>query len=179
MSGFSADWLALRASADRRARAPSLLAVVRRRFRLRGERRTPLRVADLGAGTGSTLQLLAPLLPAAQHWTLLDDDAALLAAVVRPPTPRPIMVRPVRVDLADARVLEALLRGAELITASALLDLVSPRWCRRLIAAAARPDVVLYAALTYDGRMALDPADPLDDTVHALFDRHQRRDKGF
>ena len=66
-----------------------------------------------------------------------------------------------------------------MITASALFDLVSEDWCRRLLRAAAGPGAILYAALSYDGRMALDPPDPFDRIVHALFDRHQRSDKGF
>lgn len=66
-----------------------------------------------------------------------------------------------------------------MITASALFDLVSEAWCRRLVHKVARPGAALLAALTYDGRIALHPHDPLDPTIRALFNRHQRRDKGF
>ena len=34
-------------------------------------------------------------------------------------------------------------------------------------------------ALTYDGRIVFEPSDPMDGTVRTLFNRHQRRDKGF
>jgi hypothetical protein len=179
MSGFSAEWLELRSAADGRARAPALLADLRRRLsdRPKGD---VLRVVDLGVGTGSTLRLLLPLMPMPQHWTLVDNDAALLATLKRPPhASRRIAVRLVHADLAERSLLSGLVGGADLVTASALLDLVSESWCRTLVCAAARGRAVLYAMLTYDGRIALEPPDPLDAMVQALFDRHQRRDKGF
>jgi hypothetical protein len=37
----------------------------------------------------------------------------------------------------------------------------------------------VLAALTYDGRVAIEPAHPLDGVVVALVDAHQRRDKGL
>jgi hypothetical protein len=180
MSGFSAAWLELRAAADRRARAPALLAALRRRMATTISKGTLLRVVDLGAGTGSTLRLLSPLLPMPQHWTLVDSDAELLATLKRPPhASRWITVEPVQADLADRSLLAELGSVADLVTASALLDLVSESWCRTLVGAAARAHAVLYAALTYDGRIALEPPDPLDAMVETLFNRHQRRHKGF
>jgi hypothetical protein len=180
VSGFSAAWLDLRAAADRRARAHALLAALRRLIVRRRSTGAALRVLDLGAGTGSTLRLLSPLLPMAQHWTLADSDAALLATLKRPPhVSRRIAVRPVHADLAHRSRLEELVSGADLVTASAFMDLVSEDWCQMLVRATARAHAVLYAALTYDGRITLEPPDPLDVTVHTLFDRHQRRDKGF
>ena len=126
------------------------------------------------------LPVLAPLLPVPQCWTLVDKDAALLAAA-RAPAGRAgtVVVWRVRTDLADRGILPGLLRGVRLVTASALFDLVSQEWCQWLVRAAVGPGAVLHAALTYDGRIAFDPVDPLDRTVHALFHRHQRGDKGF
>jgi hypothetical protein len=65
------------------------------------------------------------------------------------------------------------------VTASALLDLVSARWLDALADAccAARANVLF--ALTYDGRMTLAPAEPDDEPARALFNKHQRTDKGF
>jgi hypothetical protein len=37
----------------------------------------------------------------------------------------------------------------------------------------------VYAALTYQGRAALDPAEPFDLEMIAAVNRHQRRNKGF
>lgn len=179
MSGFSAEWLALRAAADRRARSPALVTALRRRLSATRRRDGPLRVVDLGAGTGSTLRLLSPLMPEPQHWTLVDNDGALLATVARRQGSRRIVVEAVHADLADRALLTRLLRGADLVTASALIDLVSEGWCRALASAAARRGTLLYAALSYDGRIVFEPSDPQDSVVHALFNRHQRRDKGF
>ena len=180
MSGFSAEWLALRAAADRRSRSRPLLAVLRRRLAGRAGARSPLRILDLGAGTGSTLAALAPVLPGRQQWTLADDDAALLWRAVAAPRPFRVLVRTIAVNLADPAALPALIDGTRLATASALLDLVSLDWCRRLVRLLARrPGAALYAALTYDGRIALDPPDPFDAALRRLCNRHQRGDKGF
>lgn len=180
MSEFSAEWLALRAAADRRARSPVLLRAVCRHLHRQTPATNGLHVVELGAGTGSMLPVLAPRLPSPQCWTLADKDAALLAAAQVPAGHAgKVVLRRVCADLAESGVLPGLLREARLVTASALLDLVSPQWCRQLVRAAARPGAVLHAALSYDGRITLDPTDALDRTVRALFNRHQRTDKGF
>jgi hypothetical protein len=78
------------------------------------------------------------------------------------------------------RDLEAALDGpVDLVTASALLDLVSEGWLDRLIVEIAARAIPIYAALSYDGRIAIDPADPLDDAIIAAVNAHQRTDKGF
>src|SRR5690606_22627873 len=79
-ASFSADWLALRAGADRRARDEGLAARLSAHFAVR----EGLRVLDLGAGTGAMLAATAPLLPSGQSWRLVDGDAALLARVSPP-----------------------------------------------------------------------------------------------
>jgi hypothetical protein len=81
-------------------------------------------------------------------------------------------------DLAHG--LESALAGSpDLITASALLDLVSSEWLDRLMAELSRRRLPLYAALTYDGRTIAEPVEPLDAQVLASFNVHQRTDKGF
>ena len=68
------------------------------------------------------------------------------------------------VDLA--RDLEAALDGPlDLVTTSALLDLVSDDWLERFVVETAARRLPVYAALTYDGRASLEPADPLDEAV--------------
>lgn len=69
--------------------------------------------------------------------------------------------------------------AATLVTASALLDLVSADWLQQLVAAATDARVALLMALSVDGRHAWAPSDPDDDAVGALFAAHQQRDKGF
>lgn len=184
MSGFASDWLALREPADRRARSPAIVAAVASHLDALGasrdEPRPPVRVTDLGCGTGSTLRALCAQLPARQHWLLVDNDAALLAQAVRragemPPS---VTVAPLQADLqADLEAVVA--RDADLLAASAFLDLVSRPWLERLVAAAAAHRRAVYVALSYDGRVACDPVDPFDASVLSAFDAHQRGDKGL
>ncbi|MFL5280384.1 MAG: hypothetical protein ACJ8AW_05180 [Rhodopila sp.] len=83
-----------------------------------------------------------------------------------------------RLDLA--RDLEALGGNpVNLITASALLDLVSVDWLRRLVRLRAQLGCALYVALTYDGHIDWEPADPFDGLALNAINRHQRSDKGF
>ena len=96
---------------------------------------------------------------------------------MRGPSPHVTLVtRPV--DLA--RDLELALDGPlDLITASALLDLVSAEWLDRLIVEAAARRLPVYAALTYDGRVRIEPAEAFDAEILSGFNLHQRTDKGF
>jgi hypothetical protein len=75
MSGFSAEWLALREVYDLRARNPAILDAVTAAL----EPLSSVRVVDLASGTGSTVRALSPLLPARQNWKLIDNDLGLLA----------------------------------------------------------------------------------------------------
>jgi hypothetical protein len=78
------------------------------------------------------------------------------------------------------RDLEAALDGPlDLVTTSALLDLVSESWLQRLATEVAVRRLPFYAALSYDGRVAFEPSDPLDALIIAAVSNHQRRDKGF
>ncbi|SUS05419.1 conserved hypothetical protein [uncultured Defluviicoccus sp.] len=181
MSGFSANWLSLRSDADARARSPRITARTAAwalaRTRVTGR---PLSIIDLGCGTGSNLRFLAPRLPVAQRWLLADHDAGLLALAAHSGTGcrRVRGVSTAAVDLATAP-LDDLLADADLVTASALFDLVAPGWTARLTAALARPGRALLAVLSYDGRMTLSAADPCDAVVRRLVNEHQRTDKGF
>ena len=65
------------------------------------------------------------------------------------------------------------LAGASLVTASALLDLLTSDELERMLGACAGLPVLL--ALTVVGRVTLTPADPLDARIAAAFDAHQRR----
>jgi len=176
VSGFSADWLELREPFDSAARAAVLEASL---APWAESRDAPLRIVDLGAGTGSNLRHLAPRLPIAQDWTLVEHDPALIAAgEARLPTSGGIRARYRRADLRGA--LETVLAGpVDLVTCSALLDLVSAEWLRRLVRIVQERDLAFLAVLTYDGRVSLEPAHPLDGEVISLVNRHQRTDKGF
>lgn len=160
--GFSADWLALREPADHAARDGGLMA---RAAALAGAR--PV-VVDLGAGTGSTRRAFGGALPEGAVWRMVEGDAELLA---RCEGERHLM------DLRDLVALP--LAGATLVTASALLDLVSEEWVAGLVEVLAARRLPFLAALSYDGRMAWSPEDGGDAGVTAAFNRHQRGDKGF
>ena len=173
--GFSADWLALREPADRRARSAALAGRLAAHLATRSTRRRPLTVLDLGAGTGANMRVLAPLLGAGQHWRLVDHDPGLLARAV---PPAGVTVERCARDLADD--LAPLFEPApDLVTASALLDLCGQAWIERLVTHAARAGAALLAVLSVDGRQEWAPADPLDGAVLAAFAADQRRDKGL
>ena len=174
MSGFSADWLARREPYDTRARNRDVLDSVA----AAAAAGDAVAVVDLACGTGSTLRALAPRLPSRQDWRLVDNDLSLLARAAAGKAIPGIAVTRIPVDLT--RDLEAALDGrVNLVTASALLDLVSAEWLDRLVIEVAARRLPFYAALNYDGRVSFDPADPLDAAVIAAVNLHQQTDKGF
>lgn len=170
---FSAEWLSLREPFDTRARNAEVLGAVAAHF----ASHPAVSVVDLAAGTGSTLRAIAPCLPARQDWRLVDNNLSLLARADPSSGPQR-NVKTIPLDLA--RDLEAALDGpCDLVTTSALLDLVSKSWLERLIVETAARQLPVYAALSYDGRAVLDPVDPLDREIVAAVNAHQRTDKGF
>ncbi len=174
MSGFSSDWLALREPYDAAARNTTVLDAVLAAFRGQGS----ISVVDLACGTGSTLRAISGRLPARQSWRLVDNDLGLLgtaATLARPPA---VTVTAHAIDLV--RDLELALDGpVDLITTSALLDLVSEDWLERLLVEAAARRLPVYAALSYDGRVSFDPPHRFDADLVAAVNRHQHGDKGF
>ena len=163
----SPAWLELREPADAAARSAELAARLARH--LPADR--PLVIHDLGGGSGAMGRWLAPRLPGPQHWVVHDRDEDLLEIAVAVP-PESATVEARRSDIT--RLAPADLAGAHLITASALLDLLTADELDRMLAACAgRP---LLLALSVVGRVALMPADPLDAPIEAAFNDHQRRD---
>lgn len=178
MSGFSAEWLTLREPADHAARADELTRLAARAV-AGGTGGRALAALDLGSGTGSNIRYLAPRLGVPQAWRAVDADQRLLTEV--PGRTLASLPAGSRIDLQtlDLRDLGGsdLLAAPQLVTASALLDLVSAEWVADL-ASRCRAPVALFV-LTYDGRLACDPVDERDEEVRALVNRHQRTDKGF
>ncbi len=177
MESFSADWLARREPADHAARATRLTAAAA--ASLTG--RPATRAVDLAAGTGSNVRYLMPRLPHIQHWTLVDQDPALLGQAWRLLTPAAQAAgRSFDVRQGDLAGLDTVaLDGCALVTAAALLDLVSADWLQALARRCREAGVDVLFALTYDGRIACDPPDPDDQRVRALVNEHQRGEKGF
>ncbi|HEX5619959.1 MAG TPA: class I SAM-dependent methyltransferase [Solirubrobacteraceae bacterium] len=161
----SPEWLVLREPADAAARSAEIVARLVRW--LAGGR---LEIHDLGGGSGSMGRWLAPRLPWPQHWVVHDRDEELLElAVSVPPATATVEAR-----VSDiTRLAPRDLARADLITASALLDLLTrDELVRMLRACAGRP---LLLALTVVGRVTLTPADPLDVRIESAFNDHQRR----
>ena len=180
MGDFSAAWLQLREPIDHRARSAALTTGVLEALRV-----DELRILDLACGTGSNLRYLAgqvllfnigtPSVRKARpdpDWLLVDHDPSLIALVPAAPN-----VTTLQRDLASLDA--SLFEGRSLVTASALLDLVSDAWLRGLAAQCRAHGSAAMFALTYDGRMAFDPGEPEDSLVCDLVNRHQETDKGF
>ncbi len=194
MTGFSAQWLALREPADHRARDRALQNKVCEQLAsvARTEQRT-VRLIDLGCGSGSNLRALATALPAQQHWTLVDYDPLLLAAaraaliawadqVISDKTVLTICKSGKTIDIEFAQVdlardIERVLAWpADVITAAAFFDLVAETWLVRFCQALR---TTLYTVLTYDGSEQWLPAHTADAAMLKAFHAHQKTDKGF
>jgi hypothetical protein len=170
----SPDWLDLRERADAAARSRELVRRLRRRLPADG----PLVIHDLACGSGSMGRWLAPLLAGPQHWILHDRDTDLLARAESavPGVAADGATVTVEPRLSDiTRLGREELAGSNLITASALLDLLTGDELAALVAACAGAGCPVLFALSVTGRVQLLPADPLDSRVAAAFDAHQRR----
>ncbi|HET8960221.1 class I SAM-dependent methyltransferase [Nocardioides sp.] len=170
-----ADWLGLREPADAAARATDLVEVLRSRLGRDGV----LQVHDLGCGTGSMARWLAARLPGPQHWVLSDRDAALLplAAAGAPRTAAdgaPVSVETVQRDITRLDPDE--LSGASLVTASALLDMMTGQELDRFVATCVGSRCPTLITLSVTGHVELSPGDPSDGLFGAAFNDHQRRD---
>ncbi|WP_369134640.1 class I SAM-dependent methyltransferase [Modestobacter sp. I12A-02662] len=171
------DWLALREDADAAARAPDLVELVRVHHLAAG-RRAPALIRDLGCGTGSMGRWLAPRLPGPQEWVLHDRDPGLLAsaAATMPSSTADGAVVSARThhgDFTDLRTAD--LSGTALVTASAVLDLLTAEEVDRLAAACTEVGAAALLTLSVTGDVELAPADPLDAEFADAFNAHQRR----
>jgi len=192
MSGFSAEWLALREPVDHR----SVSAIVRDAVCEWVGARQQVSMIDLGCGSGSNLRGLAPYLPSAQHWRLVDWDKALLdharmaifewadsaeSAVNNLAVRKAGKQIDVAFEQADlmrdyARVLD---KPADLVTAAAFFDLVSAQWIADFCTALAQRRLPLYTVLTYNGEEEWTPVHAGDAAMLAAFHAHQQNDKSF
>ncbi len=194
MSAFSDTWLRLREPVDAASRDPGFAT------KLTGRLAKPIHVIDLGTGTAANFRYLSPLLGGAQTWQLIDQDQALLDAI-----PARLAewsstrgwtlhergdglridgvsfgceVSYQRRDLARDLAAIDIVRGS-LVTAAALLDLVSESWLTHLADLCRASSAPVLFALTYNGAVQFEPSDPEDARVTALVNRHQSKDKGF
>jgi SAM-dependent methyltransferase len=170
----SREWLALREAADAAARANDLVERLTRQLPATG----PRVIHDLGCGTGAMARWLAPLLPGPQRWILHDYDADLLdVAASEPPGPAAdggaVTVETRTSDIS--RLLPGDLAGSTLITASALLDILTEEELSALITVSVGAGCLVLLTLSVLGRVELTPAEPLDGRIAVAFDAHQRR----
>ena len=193
---FSAEWLALREPADELARSASLTEEV---SGVLGGGITH-HALDLATGTGANVRYLIDGLPAVRRWLLVDSDPALLEQIPArmsawaherryhtfgDATELSLQRRQERRVLAtrllDLRAIDdaTIFSECTLVTASALLDLVSESWVSALIARCRQSRAVVLFALSYDGRIQCEPEEPDDGMLRDLVNRHQRGDKGF
>jgi hypothetical protein len=156
----SPEWLVLREPADAVARSAELAERLARH--LPGGR---LEIHDLGGGSGAMGRWLAPRLAGPQHWVVHDRDPRLLE----------LAAAGFETRCSDiTRLSPDGLHGASLVTASALLDMLTADELARMLGAGTGLPMLL--ALTVTGRVALTPAEPLDARIAAAFNTHQRRD---
>jgi hypothetical protein len=121
---------------------------------------------------------LAPLLTGPQHWVVHDRDADLLeVAAADLPGPAAdgaaVTVEARQSDITRLHPHD--LADATLITASALLDMLTEDELARLVAVCVGAECPALLTLSVVGRVDLTPADPLDLRVEAAFNAHQRR----
>jgi hypothetical protein len=185
------SWLALREPADAAARSSELVDLAG----------TPQVIHDLGCGSGSMGRWLSARLPGPLHWRLYDRDPSLLrfAAAHLPSHSRD--GSPVTVEIREADVAQLTAAdlsgsgerfasgaaggaggasrlgspGGSLVTASALLDLLTAEEVAALAGACVEARCPALFTLSVVGRVSFSPADPLDDAIGEAFNAHQRR----
>jgi hypothetical protein len=171
----SRGWLALREPADAAAHAPDLVEHLAPHLPATGRQV----IHDLGCGTGAMGRWLAPLLSGPQHWVMHDRDADLLEVVTADDLPGPaadgaaVTVEARQSDITGLQTGD--LAGATLITASALLDMLTGDELAGLVTFCAGAGCPILLTLSVVGRVELTPAEPLDARVAAAFNAHQRR----
>ncbi|MGX7826491.1 class I SAM-dependent methyltransferase [Actinokineospora sp. 24-640] len=166
---FSPEWLALREPADADARATALLDPLRAALR----NRIPLVARDMGCGTGSMARWLSERLPRPQHWVLHDVDPLLLEQAGRS-----VRGPGITTDLREgdlARVTAADLAGTALLTASALLDVLTAEEVDTVADACSEAGCAALLSLSVTGEVELSPTDALDSEFRQAFNDHQRR----
>ncbi|MDA3921193.1 MAG: class I SAM-dependent methyltransferase [Salinisphaera sp.] len=178
---FDSDWLRLREPVDHRSRPHSLAqAAARWLLQCRPRPAQPPVIVDIGAGRGSNGRYLAPFMPAGSRWILLDQDTGLLEEARTSLDSHAHLgdVHTRLFDLADAPA--PAIAGCDLVTASALLDLVSADWIGQWVAACRLQQAALLCAISVNGQIGFHGAADTDDaTVLTRLAADQQRHKGL
>ncbi|MBU2955576.1 glycosyltransferase family 4 protein [Marinobacter sp. F3R08] len=182
-SEFASEWLAAREGPDHRARARRLNEqlnqwLVERYDAQLPVNRCPMLIVDMGAGRGSNARYLVPVLQVPQTWLALDQDAVLLREARLGVARLDVPFETCAVQLTTGNMEQLLPPEIALITASALIDLVSEPWLSALSQAAVRRRSAMLIALSYAGQFEVSPGHSDDDLVQDLVNQHQHGDKG-
>ena len=197
MDSLLSTWLQLREPADAAARSDRLTRTIADALATN----ETVQVLDLATGTGANLRFMAPHLSGRQRWLVVDRDSALLALL---PDLMSSWSAVRRYDVAtvsgnecviqgeqlechvetrslDLNSLDAvdIFAGRQLVTASALLDLVSEEWLSALAARCREVGAAALFAVTYNGWSSCSPEEPEDEMIRHLLNRHQKTDKGL
>lgn len=182
---FDTDWLTLREPVDHAARAMTLSQQLAAWLE-QTDRSGPLQLVDLGCGRGSNLRYLAPLLPGPQSWSLVDhderllSDAARLSIGSRDRDHGPVHFNTIKADLRDPGAWQHLLNtDTDVVTASALIDLVAAPWLDQLVHGLQHSQAALLVALSYNGEFTFSQPHPLDAEVRQAFNAHQQASGPF
>jgi hypothetical protein len=197
MDNSLSTWLQLREPADAAARSGGLTRTIVDAI---GNNET-VQVLDLATGTGSNLRYLAPRLQGRQRWLVIDRNSSLLALLpelmsswgtargyeVDTIGGNECVIRNEQLECqVERRSLDLnslddvdIFAGRHLVTASALLDLVSGKWLRALAARCREVGAAALFAITYNGWSFCSPAEPEDEMIRELLNRHQKTDKGL
>jgi hypothetical protein len=175
------DWLTLREPADAAARSSELAERLRVHIESADRPDGPVVITDLGCGTGSMSRWLAGRLPGPQLWILRDRDPVLLARAgagmpAAAADGSSVTARTEEGDLTGLRVAD--LAGTSLVTASALLDLLTSEEVDTLAATCVEAGCTALLTLSVAGTVEITPSDPLDAEFEAAFNAHQRRSTG-
>jgi len=124
------------------------------------------------------MRWLAPLLPGPQTWVLHDWSPSLTERAIDGPRPvdqdnEPIDVSAQVGQLADLQASD--LQGASLVTASALLDVLTSREVHAIVDACVASGCPALLTLSVTGFVELNPFDERDDAFRRAFNAHQLR----
>jgi hypothetical protein len=168
------DWLVARVTADNAARAATLTTLLPQLIDYLIDPDLPdatVQIIDLGAGSGANQRWLAPRLPIPQRWLHVDHNPVISRS-------QPLPAETVIID-ASVEALDQLLASSngrrQLVTCSALLDVLTTEQITAVCQAAINHRVAAFFSLTVTGDLILDPPHPHDQLLSAAFNDHQRR----
>jgi glycosyltransferase involved in cell wall biosynthesis len=175
---FAGEWLQVREAADHRGRSKDLTPWLDQWIRDRSNLQGPVRLVDIGTGRGSNAAYLASTLSTPQEWVLVDQDENLLTEAAHRVGELNTSCEIVRRRLMPEDFEGFLPDDTLVVTASALIDLVSEAWLDALVAEVASKRAAMLVVLSYTGAFALSPSHEHDCLLQELVNQHQHGDKG-